>query len=170
MGGREFGSVVADVQKVLVLLLGNFKEPHYRNLLQLSAGFNAHGYHPVLFDFEKSPSSDFGETIRLLAGFAAFIVADLTDPRSVLMEVQLIAPDLATPIVPIMRRYQEPVALFADLLGKYDWVINTVSYDDIDELLSRLTTDIIEVAASKRAKIDERRAQPAAALIVPKPR
>ena len=45
-----------------------------------------HNYLPILFDFEKPRSRDTDETITLLARMARFIVADISDAKSVLQE------------------------------------------------------------------------------------
>ena len=42
--------------------------------------------------------------MRTLAHLARFIIADITDPRSIPQELQAIVPDLAVPVQPIIAR------------------------------------------------------------------
>jgi hypothetical protein len=166
LDNRVMGRVLYEIQGVLVLLLGNFSGDNLDRLLRLQAELQRRRLHPVIFDFERSPSSDYGETVRLLAGLAGFVIADMSDPRSVVMELQLIAPDLAVPIVPIIAANQEPVALFADLLGKYDWVLPPLRYQDLEDLVAALEIQVIGRARTKRRDLGDRKAATALAQVV----
>jgi hypothetical protein len=53
-----------------------------------------------LFLFEKPTSRNFTETVRTLAHFSRFIIADLADPSSIPQELQAIIPTLAVPFLP----------------------------------------------------------------------
>jgi hypothetical protein len=68
-----------------VLLLGRFGERlEVLNALRLK--LREAGFVPMVFDFERAESRDFTETVMTLAGMSAFIVADITKPRSVQQE------------------------------------------------------------------------------------
>jgi len=158
LGNRTISLVVDEVQQRVVLLLGNFSDPNLDRLSQLQAALERRGFHPVIFNFDRPKSADYGETIRLLAGLAGFIVADMSDPRSVAMEMQLIAPELSVPIVPVIAADQEPLALFGDFFGKYDWVLPTYRYKDIASLVEELDKALIAPAQQKLREISERKA------------
>ena len=49
-------------------------------------------YLPILFDFEKPSSQTTVETIATLAHMARFVIADLTNAKSVLQELQAVVP------------------------------------------------------------------------------
>jgi len=46
----------------------------------------------MMFDFERSKERDFTETIRILAGLSRFIIADITNPKSSPLELQVTMP------------------------------------------------------------------------------
>jgi len=157
LGNRGLGPVLDELQDSVVLLLGNFSGGNLDRLLRIQAELERRRLYPVIFDFERPPSSDYGETVRLLAGLSGFVIADMSDPRSVVMELQLIVPDLAVPVVPLMSGHDMPVALFADLLGKYDWVLPPMRYRDLKDLVARLDDDVVLPAQRKRAELRERK-------------
>jgi hypothetical protein len=166
LDNRKLGPVLDELQEIVVLLLGNFSGQNIDRLFRLQGELERRGRYPVIFDFERPASSDYGETVRLLAGLAGLVLADMSDPRSVVMELQLIVPDLATPVVPLIGERQLPVALFADLLGKYDWVLPPVRYRSTDDLVDRLDEDVMAPAQRKRRELHERKRATAAAHVL----
>ena len=52
--------------------------------------------------------------MRSVAHLARFIIADITDPKSIPQELQAIVPDLAVPVQPIITRPQQPWGMFVD--------------------------------------------------------
>ncbi len=155
---RTISSVLEEVQKSLVLLLGNFSDPNIERLSLLQAALERRGFHPVIFNFAPPAYADLGETIRLLAGLAGFVVAEMSERRSVAMELQLLAHQLSVPIVPVIAKDQEPLALFRDFIGKYDWVLPPRVYEDINSLVKNLDEVIIVPAQRKREELAHRKA------------
>jgi hypothetical protein len=100
----------------------------------------------VLFDTDRPASRDFTETVRTVAHLARFIIADLSEPRSVPQELQAIAPTLlSVPIQPIIVATEEPYGMFADF-ARYPQVLPVVRYRDIADLLETLPTIVANVA------------------------
>jgi hypothetical protein len=130
-----------------VLILGRFGFAK-RVLETIADELKQHGYIPVIFDFPKPTQRDLVETLILLAGMSAFVIVDMTNPRSAPMELQAIAANYGVPIVPIIRRGQEEFGMFPGL-RKFQWVLPTVEYHSIRQLRTRLTADVIEPAFRK---------------------
>ena len=86
--------VVDTITSKVVLILGRFTPERKAVLDRLREILRAKGYSPVLFDFEKPTSRDITETVRILAGLARFVVADITDAKSIPQELMAIVPDL----------------------------------------------------------------------------
>jgi hypothetical protein len=97
------------------------------------------------------------ETIRTLAHLARFILADLTDPSSIPLELQTIIPDLAVPVQPLLLATKKEFSMF-DSLRKYPWVLPTYTYQDLPSLLSSLK-HLLAVAEQKVDKLAIERAR-----------
>ena len=112
---------------------------------------------PVLFDFEKPASRDLTETISTLAHMARFVIADITDAKSIPQELQKIVPNLPSlPIRPIILDTQYEYAMFRDF-GGYLSVLPPYCYKDTHHLLESLEAQVIAPALNKATEIEERR-------------
>jgi len=138
-----------------VLILGRFAPERISVLQALREALRVHkaGLVPILFDFEKPQSRDRTETISLLASMSRFIVADLTDARSVAFELERIVPHFQSiPVQPIILKTQFEPTLFDDLRRGRDWVLESLQYDDRDDLL-QLIDKVIDNAFEKAEEL-----------------
>jgi hypothetical protein len=106
---KKIRDVIHATTTKAVLLLGRFSENHEPVLDSISDALKKHesGYVPILFDFPPSPPRDLTETVQILAGMVRFVIADLTDAKSLPQELSHIIPFL--PSVPI-----QPIILVSD--------------------------------------------------------
>jgi uncharacterized protein YjbI with pentapeptide repeats len=134
--------VIDTVTSKGVLILGRFGD-HKAVLDDLRDALRNRGYVPMMLDFELAQSRDVTETVRTLAALSRFVVADLTDPRSVPHELQSFVPFTAVPVIPIIGGDEKPYALFRDF-RKYEWVLMTpVRYRDAEHLRELVDLDIV---------------------------
>jgi len=77
----------------------------------------------------------------------------MTNPKSSPLELQATIPDYQIPFVPIIQEGESPFAMMVDLQKKYNWVLDTISYDSIDTLFEILKTCIIDPAIKMRDKL-----------------
>ncbi len=106
-------------------------------------------YVPVVFDFEKPQSQTTGETVALLARMARFVIADLTDAKSVLQELWDIVPNNPMLAVqPLVIATQDEPGMF-DFFKKFPWVLTTYRYNNLAQLTSDLDAGVIRPTEAK---------------------
>lgn len=89
---QKLRNVITTLGEKGVLILGRFTER--KDLLEgMAAKLREFGYLPIIFDFERPTNLDITETVKILAGLSAFVIADITNPLSVPLELQATVPD-----------------------------------------------------------------------------
>ena len=141
-----------------MLILGRFGKERKRVLDAIHDKLKSIGYSPMVFDFERPPDRDFTETVLVLAGISLFVIADLTSPSSVPLELQATIPNFMIPFVPIIERGEKAFAMFSDLKNKYDWVLDLLEYDDLEKMLSVFERAVVQPALDKRDDLQRRKA------------
>jgi hypothetical protein len=150
LNNKEIRDVLNTLTSKTVLILGRFALPERKAILDaLRNKLREYDLLPIVFDFERPDDKDFTETIKTLAGMCYFVIADVTNPKSSPLELQATVPDYQIPFVPIIQEGEKPFAMMVDLQNKYDWVLDTISYKDGDQLIRILKKGIIDRAMKK---------------------
>jgi hypothetical protein len=111
------------------------------------------GFLPILFDFEKPSTRDIHETIVTLAGLSRFIIADISDPKSVPQELGSIVPTLpSVPVQPLLQSGYEPWGMY-DHIKRYTWVLPLFEYESQKTLLQDLELRVIAPAEEKAKEL-----------------
>src|SRR5262249_50327 len=84
LNNQKVRDVIDTITSKAVLILGRFTKERKPVLGALREELRQRNYLPILFDFEKPKGRNTDETITLLARMARFIVADISDAKSVL--------------------------------------------------------------------------------------
>jgi hypothetical protein len=64
------------------------------NIIQIREELRKRDYLPVLYDFEKPTTKSVTETVSLLAHLARFVIADITDAKSILVRKNCARPGI----------------------------------------------------------------------------
>jgi uncharacterized protein YjbI with pentapeptide repeats len=153
-------NVIDTIGKKGVLLLGRFTEGRIAVLERLRAELRKRGYVPIVFNFDKPETKDFSETVRLLAGLAHFVIADVTNPKSAPLELQATVPEIMVPFLPIIEEGEKPFATLEDLWIKHrEWVFEPLYYSSRDALIEALDKEIIEPAEARFDELIVRKAE-----------
>src|SRR5262249_31489702 len=145
---RKLRNVVTTLGEQAVLILGRFTER--KELLDsIASKLRDLDYLPIIFDFDRPTDNDLTETVKVLAGFSRFVKADITNPRSVKLELQAAVPDYMVPFATILQRGQPAFGMFDDLPRKYHWALPLVEYNNAETLLATFEKKVIAPALEK---------------------
>jgi hypothetical protein len=164
LSNKEISNVIDAITSSAVLILGRFSEERKKVLDAIREELRKHNYLPILCDFDVPKNLDLTETVTLLARMARFIVADLTDPRSLPKELEAIVPTLAVPVQPIIEASATPYTMFQDY-WKYPWVLTPYCYPGLQHLLATLKEEVITPAEKKVEALQQTRRAIEAQLI-----
>ena len=153
---EKLHNVIDTITSKVVLILGNFRE-HKAVLDAIRNELRNHDYLPVLFDFEKPKNRDLTETVSTLAHMARFIIADITEPRSIPQELQAIVPHLTVAVQPLLLEGSTgEYGMFQDLKKNRHWVLPIHYYKDVNYLLASLEEKVIAPAEAKAQELEQR--------------
>ena len=150
---EKIRSLIDTIGKKGVLILGRFTEERKAVLDAIRIKLRELGFVPMMFDFERPTQRDFTETIKTLAGMSRFIIADITNPKSCPLELQATIPDYKIPFVPIIRENEAPFSMFQDLKNKFDWVLDILEYDSVDNLIEVMESAVVRPALEKAEQL-----------------
>ena len=145
---RAIDTIISKV----VLILGRFTEERKPTLDAMKQKLRNRDYLPVLFDFEGPENQTPTDTISTLARLSRFIIADLTDQKSVPHELATIVPTVKRPVQPTIGSGQREYGMFSDLRA-YQWVLDTHHYDDLDHLMATLDDKVLATAEAEVARL-----------------
>jgi hypothetical protein len=140
--------VVDAASQKWVLLLGRFADGKKESLDKVARALKERDLIPIIFDFPRPERRDLIETILLLAGMSAFVIAEITDPRSTPMELLAIASNYGVPIVPILQGGGEPFATLS-ALRRFRWVRGTTQYQKVEDFIDSELDVVIKWATEE---------------------
>ena len=149
LNNENIRRVIDTITYKVVLILGRFSPERKEVLNAIRDELRKRNYLPVLFDFDPPRNRDIAETVFTLAHLARFVIADITDPKSIIQELTMIVPQLpSVPILPILHVSDREWGMYAHF-ERYPWVLKAYYYDKIDDLLQSIPEHIIHPAELK---------------------
>src|SRR6266566_9179534 len=109
-----------------------------------------------LVAFNKPARRDITETVSTLAHMARFVIADITDAKSIPQELMTIVPNLpSVPVLPLILNSQHEYGMF-EHFTRFPWVLPLYRYMDEVSLLHSLKEKIIAPAEQKAQELAKR--------------
>jgi hypothetical protein len=143
VNNQKIRHVIDTITSKVVLILGRFTTERKKILDALRDELRNRDYLPVVFDFDIPKNRDITETVSLLARMSRFVIADLTEARSIPQELSTIIPDLpSVPVQPILLATEREYSMF-EHFKRYPWVLQDYLYTSIESLLAALKTSVI---------------------------
>jgi uncharacterized protein YjbI with pentapeptide repeats len=149
LNNQKIRDVIDTITSKVVLMLGRFTPKRKAILDGLRVELRKRDYLPVLFDFEKPANLDITETVSTLAHMARFVIADITDAKSIPQELMAIVPNLpSVPVQPLLLSSKKEYGMF-EHFKRYPWVLEPFLYEDQERLLAAITEKVIGPAEAK---------------------
>ena len=127
-----------------MLVLGHFTDTRKPLLDALREALQQRGFVPILFDFLPSDRRDLTETIQRLANMAKFVIADITEAKSIPQELSQIIPLLpSVPVQPIILSSERPYAMY-EHWPSFNSVLPAFPYEDERHLIENLDAKVIQ--------------------------
>jgi uncharacterized protein YjbI with pentapeptide repeats len=143
LNNAKIRDVIDTVTAKAVLILGRFVDERKQILDAIRERLATEDYVPIIFDFDKPANRDLTETISTLAHLCRFIIADVTDPKSIPQELMKIIPQLpSVPVQPILLEGKEEWAMFDDL-KRTGRVLATFHYHNLEDIQRSLKERIL---------------------------
>lgn len=140
-----------------MLILGAFSPAERKDVLDaVKRELRMRGYAPILFDFEGPESRDITTTVTTLARLSRFVIADLTDERSVPHEIASFARGVPVPIRPLVLEGCKEYGMIRDLQTHHHWVLEPYPYDDLEHLLATFEEGVVSPAEAKAGELRSR--------------
>lgn len=156
LNNKKIREVIDTITSKVVLILGRFTEERKQVLDALREELHRRNYSPVLFDFDKPASRDITETVSTLAHMARFVIADITDAKSIPQELMVIVPNLpSVPVQPLILESQHEYGMF-EHFTRFPWVLPVYHYTDEESLLRSLSEKVIAPAEQKAEELAKR--------------
>jgi len=153
LNNKEIREVIDTITSKVVLILGRFTPDRKSVLDIIRKGLPKYGYVPVMFDFEKPMTRGYTETISTLANMARFVIADITDAKVILQELDCIVKNHpSVPVQPILLKGYPKNVIIEDF-KKYRSFLKVYEYKEPDCILSSLPNKIIAPAEAKIRKL-----------------
>ncbi len=160
---KKLREVIRESTSKVVLILGRFTEKRRKVLEavqdELRKQTDADGkakYIPVIFDFPPAESRDIMETVQILVGLSRFVIADISDPKGVLVELTAIVPHWDVPVKLVVDQTHDTPVKMLDSLTKYKWIDNEIyQYSNSGQLCQALKTEVIDPLEKMVARLDK---------------
>ncbi len=131
---NKVANAIDNISTKVVLILGRFTPERIEILKYIKSILKRKNYVPILFDFEKPDRRDLTETIGLIGRMSKFVVADLTDAKSIPQELsELIPNNPSLTIYPIVSKEHREYSMF-EHWERYPWVKDIYKYGNKSEL------------------------------------
>ena len=141
----------------VVLILGRFYKERKEILDAVRIELRNRGYIALVFDFEGPTRRDITETISLFAHLSRFVVADITDAKSIPQELQAVVPNLPSVIFkPILQDDMTEYSMF-EHFRRYEWVLPIFLYANKEHLIASLENNVINPAIAKSDELLKQR-------------
>ncbi|MBT3188224.1 MAG: pentapeptide repeat-containing protein [Anaerolineae bacterium] len=166
---KKIRNIINSVTSKGVLILGRFSPPERKVVLDgLREKLREFNLLPIVFDFDRPVDKDYTETVQTLAGMSLFVIADVTSPKSIPLELEATAKQFKIPFLPILDTSVDEYSfsMLIDLQKNFHWVLKTLEYKSKERLLENIKVAIIDRAIAKHNELRKEKAMETKTLTI----
>jgi hypothetical protein len=155
LNNENIRNVIDTIGKKGVLIIGRFSEKRLKILHAIRDELRSqYDFLPIMFEFNPLAKEPTIKTLYTLAHLSRFVIADLTDAKSVLQELATILKDLPTlPVKPIIHE-SDDLPPMGDSFFIMKSMLKPYIYTTKDNLLSDLKNEVIDPAEERIEKFE----------------
>jgi uncharacterized protein YjbI with pentapeptide repeats len=150
LNNSKLRTIINTVANKAVLILGRFGERKVV-LDSIADELRKRDYLPIMFDFDRPLDKTLTETVLTLAGLSKFVIAVMSDPKSVPHEAASIIPIFKIPFIPLIQEDQQVYSMFDDFKLN-PWFIPPIQYKDSDHI-KQLMESLLLTAEGKHKEL-----------------
>ena len=154
LNNKHIHGVITSMTSNMVLILGRFTPERKPILEAIRDELRERQYTPLLFNFEKPLSRDFSESLRTLARIVRFIIADLSQHKSIAQELRAILPGTVVAVQPLLNGTRRLYTMFPDF-KQYPYVLPGYRYNSVTDLQATLEEKVIKPAEEKAKELEK---------------
>lgn len=157
LDNENIRNVINTIATKGVLIIGRFTKERKAILHIIRDELrNRYDLLPIMFEFEPIAKDPTIRTLSTLAHLSRFVIADLTDAKSVLQELEKISHDLPTlPVQPILLEGAD-LPPMADSFFIMQSVLKLYRYSTIEKLIEDLAKKVIAPAEGHAKKVESK--------------
>lgn len=156
LNNQRIRNIIDTITSKVVLILGRFTAERKQVLDAIRDELRRRDYTPIVIDFEIPANRDITETVTTLAHMSRFVIADLTDAKSLPQELMAIIPDLPSlPVQPLLKKGTGEYSMF-EHFRRYPWVLKVFEYEDAASVIGALQDKVIGPAEAKAKEMSVR--------------
>jgi len=153
LNSTKIRAVIDGITSKVVLVLGRFTTDRRKVLEIIRRTLRSLDYVPIVCDFDKPVTRDITETISTLAHMARFVLADITEAKSVPQELGRIVPNLpSVPVQPVILESEVEYGMF-EHFKRFPWVLPIARYHNSDDSIARLVLGLVASAEEKAKEL-----------------
>ncbi len=152
---QRIRDVITAITTKFVLILGHFTPEREALLETIRQALRQRGYWPILFDGEQATSPDAAEMLSSLGHLARFIIADLTEARSLQQQLLRLLRQLpAVPVQPLLQMTSSEEGL-GDCLKSLPYVLQTHYYASPEEAVAVISAHVVAPAEAMIRQLED---------------
>lgn len=160
LNNEKLRDIIDTIGKKGVLIIGRFTEERKAILHAIGDELrNRYDLLPIMFEFNPLPTEPTIKTLSTLAHLSRFVIADLTEPKSILQELTTILHELPTLPVQLIIHQTAEMPPMGDSFLVLPSVLDPYVYSTKQQLIADLPAKVVDPALNLATEFESKLAE-----------